>query len=61
MTTGIRDLTLALFAPLTVIERIYAPDESNFIPQCSAGPGGTRPDLLVLQVGRSWQGNPSGM
>jgi hypothetical protein len=35
-----------------VIERIYAPDESNIIPQCSAGPGGTRPDLLVLQVGQ---------
>jgi hypothetical protein len=22
-----------------VIERIYAPEESNIIPQCSAGPG----------------------
>jgi hypothetical protein len=43
------------------IERIYAPEESNIIPQCSAGPGGTRPDLLVLQVGCPWQGKPSGM
>jgi hypothetical protein len=39
-----------------VIERICAPEESNVIPQCSAGPGGTRPDLLVLQVGCPWQG-----
>jgi hypothetical protein len=44
-----------------VIKRIYAPEESNIIPQCSAGPGGTRPDLLVLQVGCPWQGKPSGM
>jgi hypothetical protein len=43
------------------IERIYAPEESNIIPQCSAGPGGTRPDLLVLQVGCPWQCKPSGM
>jgi hypothetical protein len=28
-----------------VIELIYAPEESNIIPQCTAGPGGTRPDL----------------
>jgi hypothetical protein len=34
-----------------VIKRFYAPDESNIIPQSSAGPGGTRPDLLVLRVG----------
>jgi hypothetical protein len=44
-----------------VIERIYAPEESNIIPQCSAGPGRTRPDLLVLQVGCPWQGKPAGM
>jgi hypothetical protein len=30
---------------------VYAPDESNIIPQSNAGPGGTRPDLLVLRVG----------
>jgi hypothetical protein len=46
---------------LCVTERIYAPEESNIILQCSAGPGGTRPDLLVLQVGCPWQGKPSGM
>jgi hypothetical protein len=30
-------------------ERIYAPDESNIIPQSNAGSGGTRSDLLVLR------------
>jgi hypothetical protein len=44
---------------LTVKEQIYAPEESNIIPQSNAGPGGTRPDLLVLQVGCPWQGKPS--
>jgi hypothetical protein len=36
-----------------VIERIYAPEESNIIMMRASmqnGPGGTRPDLLVLQV-----------
>jgi hypothetical protein len=30
-----------------VMERIYAPDASNIIHQCSAAPGGTRPDFCV--------------